>query len=70
MSYVENCPTCGGKSKIEKDKDGSEITYAAIQDAEAFERVAQLKNALIKSSNKLKALQKKLKAHKKHDFGP
>lgn len=58
MSDIAICPTCGGKSKI-KEKDGN-TTYTAVQDEEAFKKVAQLKKAMTKYKEKAEALEKEL----------
>jgi len=58
MSQVSNCPTCGGKSKV-KEEHG-ERTYQAVQNEEAFAKVAQLKKALNKFKAKAERLEKEL----------
>ncbi|RAJ12322.1 hypothetical protein [Arenibacter echinorum] len=58
MSQVANCPSCGGKSKI-KEIDG-QLTFEAIQDAEVFKKVAQLKKAVEKFKEKAESLEKEL----------
>lgn len=58
MSQVAICPNCGSKSKI-KDKDG-EVSYQAIQDEEAFNKIGQLKKAMTKFKEKAEALEKEL----------
>ncbi|MCM4158249.1 hypothetical protein [Gramella sp. AN32] len=59
MSQVSHCPTCGGTSKI-KEKDGK-IIYQAVQDDEAFKKVAQLKKVIEKLKGEIKTLEKELR---------
>lgn len=58
MSQVAICPTCGSKSKI-KTTNGS-ITYQAVQDDEAFKKIAQLKKAMEKFKTKAEQLEREL----------
>lgn len=44
MSKVATCPTCGSTSRV-KEEDGA-ITYQAVQDGEAFNKISQLKKAM------------------------
>jgi len=58
MSNVSICPTCGSKSKI-KETNGT-TTYQAVQDDEAFKKIAQLKKAMEKFKAKAEQLEKEL----------
>lgn len=58
MSQVAICPTCGSKAKY-KEKDGI-VSYQAIQDEDAFQKISQLKKAMEKFKEKAEALEKEL----------
>ncbi|WNJ17046.1 hypothetical protein [Pontibacter sp. G13] len=55
MSQVSICPTCGSKAKIKEQ--GGAITYQAVQDEEAFQKVGQLKKALQTFKSKVERLE-------------
>ena len=58
MSQVAICPTCGSKAK-HKEKDGI-VSYQAIQDEDAFQKINQLKKAMEKFKEKAEVLEKEL----------
>ena len=58
MSKVAICPNCGSKSII-KEKEGV-VSYKAIQDEEALQKIGQLKKAMVKFKTKAEALEKEL----------
>ncbi len=62
MSKISTCPTCGSKSKT-TEKDGV-ISYRAVQDEEAFKKIAQLKKAMMKYKEKSEALEQELQSFK------
>lgn len=63
MSDVRICPTCGGKAKY-KEKEGI-ISYAKIEDEEAFKKIKQLKKAMMKFKEKAEALEIEISQLKK-----
>lgn len=54
MSHVESCPHCGAKCKAEFNRDTGETRYHALQDADAFKKIEQLKQQLMKQIEKNK----------------
>ena len=52
MSKVVNCPTCGARCKTQTDKESGETLYKALQDEDAFKKIQQLKEQLMKMKNK------------------
>lgn len=50
MSKVEVCPTCGARCKTLPDKETGEIHYQALQDEDAFKKIEQLKQQLMKKA--------------------
>ncbi|WP_416866453.1 MAG: hypothetical protein ACMVP2_01650 [Imperialibacter sp.] len=62
MSQIAHCPTCGSQSKI-KEIDGA-FSYQAVQDAQAFKKISQLKRAMEKFKTKAERLEKELETLK------
>lgn len=58
MSAITICPTCGGKSKVKNVK--GTISYQAMQDEEAFQKIQQLKKAMQKWKDKAENLEQRL----------
>ena len=48
MSHVEPCPKCGAFCKTSVDAEGGEVRYKALQDADAFKKIEQLKKLIDK----------------------
>lgn len=65
MTDVRQCPTCGGRAKYKLNPDTQEETYKAVQDEEAFKKIAQVKKALEKSLAKCKALEAEISKSKR-----
>ena len=55
MSHVVSCPQCGAKCNTELDKETGEVRYKTLQDADAFRKIEQLKQQLMKQIEKNKA---------------
>ncbi len=62
MSTVAKCPTCGSKAKTRVNE--GEVTFQAVQDEEAFQKIGQLKNALEKSQARVAQLEQELEGIK------
>ena len=52
MSHIVNCPTCGARCKTKTDKENGETVYTALQDEDAFKKIQQLKEQLMKMKKK------------------
>jgi hypothetical protein len=50
MSNIEKCPTCGGNCKTTTDRETGAVTYKAVQDEDAFKKIEQLKQQLMKKT--------------------
>lgn len=48
MSKIETCPTCGAQCKVEAEKETGTKRYQALQDEDAFKKIEQLKQQLMK----------------------
>ena len=48
MSKVEQCPTCGARCKTATDKETGAVKYQSLQDEDAFKKIEQLKQQLMK----------------------
>lgn len=65
MTDVRQCPTCGARAKYKLDAETQAETYKALQDEEAFKKIAQVKKALEKSLAKCKALEAEISKYKR-----
>lgn len=52
MSRIVHCPTCGARCKTQTDKKRGETLYKALQDEDAFKKIQQLKEQLMKLISK------------------
>jgi hypothetical protein len=52
MSHVESCPACGAQCKTQVDKESGDVQYKALQDQDAFKKIEQLKQQLMKHLQK------------------
>ena len=51
MGKVVICPTCGAKCKTQTGKDTGETLYKALQDEDAFKKIQQLQEKLMKNKS-------------------